>query len=233
MTNIQQNLTTILNQIREYESRYHRTPGAVNLLAVSKGQSSARMKAALAAGQLAFGENYLQEALTKMQELAQSNIDMSSIEWHFIGKIQSNKTKNIATHFSWVHSVSEFNIAKRFSEQRPEHLPPLNICFEVNVSQETTKSGVRPDELFSLVKSCALLPRLRLRGLMAIPAPAPTVTEQRIAFQTLHELWQQCRDQGFLFDTLSMGMSEDFEAAIAEGATIVRIGTALFGHRET
>lgn len=220
------NLVRIKSLIAEYEQTYRRPNGAVCLLAASKGQPLEKLMQIYAAGQRDFGENYLQEALTK---IAASN--HPDIIWHFLGPIQRNKTRKIAEHFTWVHSVDNELIAKRLNEQRPEHLPPLNICLEVNVSDEPTKAGVQPNEVLALARYCLSLPRLRLRGLMAIPLAHENVELQRQEFKKLARLQQMLRDNQIDVDTLSMGMSNDFEAAIAEGATIVRIGTALFGSR--
>jgi PLP dependent protein len=223
---IAQNLAAIQAKINAAEIAYQRTPGSVQLLAASKAQSIENIEAAYAAGQRLFGENYLQEALSKIEALAHSNI-----EWHFIGPIQSNKTRKIAAHFAWVHSVADLKIAERLNEQRPSHLSPLNICIEVNVDNEDTKHGVLPADVFPLAIACVQLPRLKLRGLMAIPAQTENVAAQRTAFARLQTLWQEMRAHGFDIDTLSMGMSQDFEAAIAEGSTMIRIGTAIFGAR--
>lgn len=217
------NLTTIKNQISEYEKKYSRPADSVSLLAVSKKQSADKIREAYAAGQRAFGENYLQEALQKMQSLADLKI-----EWHFIGPIQSNKTKKIAEHFHWVQSVDSLKIAQRLNDQRPDHLPPLNICLEINISGEASKSGVAPHEAAALATACRELPRLKLRGLMTIPASGNAARQQ---FHLMFELFQQLNLAGHALDTLSMGMSDDYEAAIAEGSTLVRIGTALFGER--
>lgn len=184
------------------------------------------MQEAYDAGQRAFGESYLQEALPKLEAFANQ-----PIEWHFIGKLQSNKTRKIAEHFAWVHSVDNMKIAKRLNEQRPAHLPPLNICIEVNVSHEKAKVGIDLTELRSLVDYCLTLPRLHLRGFMTIPAETSVFEEQRQAFHLLNEAYQTLRKAGLPLDTLSMGMSLDFEAAIAEGSTLVRIGSSLFGPR--
>lgn len=199
----------------------------VTLIAVSKAQTAERMRALAVAGQRAFGESYLQEALPKMMALA----DLP-LEWHFIGPIQSNKTRLIAERFSWVHSIDRLKIAERLSAQRPVHLPPLNVCIEVNVSGEASKGGVAPVDLAAVAIAVARLPHLRLRGLMAIPAASTDRAQQRAAFHQVGELLRQLRLDGLSLDTLSMGMSNDFEAAIAEGATHVRIGTALFGERQ-
>ena len=220
------NLNALLSRIRHAEQRFHRPPGAVTLLAVSKGQSAALIAAVAAAGQLRFGESYLQEALLKLEALQQL-----ALEWHFIGPIQTNKTRGIATHFSWVHSVDRLKIAQRLSEQRPPQLPPLNICLEVNISQEPSKHGLSLVELPAVAHAVAGLPRLRLRGLMAIPAPAEDFAAQRRPFARLRALQEELITTGLDLDTLSMGMSADWEAAIAEGATLVRVGTALFGPR--
>ena len=222
------NLITIQNQIAAYEKKYGREAGSVQLLGVSKGQSIAKMAEAYQAGLTRFGENYLQEAQTKMAALSDK-----TIEWHFIGNIQSNKTRKIAELFSWVESVNHIDIAKRLNDQRPSHLPPLNICIEINISHETSKHGIATMDLMPLIHACLALPQLKLRGLMVIPAPQQHAdfTLQRETFHQLNMLWQLLRKQGVILDTLSMGMSDDFEAAIAEGATQVRIGTALFGKR--
>lgn len=203
-----------------------RNPHAVLLLAVSKTQPPEAIREAFQAGLHDVAENYLQEALDKQPQLA----DLP-LRWHFIGPIQSNKTRPIAESFDWVHSVDRLKIAQRLSEARPAHLPPLNICLQVNVSGEVSKSGCLPEELTDLARAASQLPRLRLRGLMAIPAPAADVEQQRAPFRQLRELMDRLKQQGLALDTLSMGMSEDFPAAIAEGATIVRIGTAIFGPR--
>lgn len=223
-------LPNLLAQIAATQALYHRAPHAVSLLAVSKHQSVDKMRAVYEQGQRLFGENYLQEALSKMMQLRDC-----AIEWHFIGPIQRNKTRKIAEHFAWVQSVDKGYIAKRLHEQRPESLPPLNICIEVNMNNETSKSGVSPDELFPLLDECLTYSMLSLRGLMAIPAPQTTFDQQCETFRAVHALWVSAReylgDRAPQFDTLSMGMSLDFEAAIKEGATMVRVGTGLFGAR--
>jgi pyridoxal phosphate enzyme (YggS family) len=203
-----------------------RDAAAVRLLAVSKTFDWPAVRALAEAGQHAFGENYLQEALEKQAALR----DLP-LEWHFIGPIQSNKTRPIAEQFSWVHSIDRLKIAERLSAQRPAGLPPLQVCIEVNVSGEASKGGVAPAELPALADAVAGLPRLKLRGLMAIPAPTPDEVAQRAAFRQVREQLDALRARGHALDTLSMGMSADLEAAILEGATIVRIGTALFGER--
>lgn len=224
MSTIHDNIAKVRARIREAAQYCGREPADVQLLAVSKTKPAGALREAFACGQRDFGENYLQEALAKQAELA----DLDLV-WHFIGPIQSNKTKPLAEHFAWVHSVDRLKIAERLSAQRPAHLPPLNICLQVNVSLEPSKSGCAPEELPALAAAVAALPNLRLRGLMAIPEPTPDVAAQRAAFARLREL----KDSLPLpLDSLSMGMSDDLEAAIAEGATWVRIGSALFGARD-
>lgn len=203
-----------------------RTVNDIQLLAVSKTFPAMALREAYQAGQRQFAESYLQEAqgkLATLQDLA--------IEWHFIGPIQSNKTRIIAEHFAWVHSVDRLKIAERLSAQRPQHLPPLQLCLQVNISQEASKSGVSPDQLSELAQATIQLPGLTLRGLMAIPAPSDDVAVQRAAFAQLRELKDQLNQQGLQLDTLSMGMSHDFAAAIQEGATLIRVGSAIFGNR--
>ncbi|MEZ5574450.1 MAG: YggS family pyridoxal phosphate-dependent enzyme, partial [Candidatus Competibacteraceae bacterium] len=219
-------LHAVLGRIRAAEQRFQRPPGSVRLLAVGKTQPAAAIAALAAAGQRDFGENYFQEALDKMTELA-----TLELEWHFIGPMQANKTRGIAEHFAWVHSVDRLKIAERLSAQRPDHLPPLNVCLQVNIDREPTKHGLDEAELAEVAHAVATLPRLRLRGLMAIPAPAAEFTAQRRPFAQLRKLRERLADAGLVLDTLSAGMSDDLEAAIAEGATLVRIGTALFGSR--
>jgi pyridoxal phosphate enzyme (YggS family) len=226
---IADNLNSIKQRIREFEIKYHREPNSVLLIAASKTQSIKTILEAYHAGQAYFGENYLQEALDKMSTL--SSMGINTIDWHFIGPLQSNKTRKIAEHFSWVHSVDSAKNAQRLNDQRPMHLPPLNICIEVNISHEASKSGIASDQLEGLAKLCASLPQLKLRGLMAIPEPEENLEQQRLSFRKLHTLYQSLNQAGYSLDSLSMGMSEDFEAAIAEGSTMVRIGTALFGPR--
>lgn len=200
--------------------------GEVTLLAVSKAQTAEKLREAHQAGQTKFGENYLQEALHKKIELADLNI-----EWHFIGPIQSNKTQPIAQHFSWVHGVDRLKIAQRLSDARPGDLAPLQICLQVNISGEDSKSGVAPNELLDLVKAVAALPKLTLRGLMTIPEPTDDETLQRQQFKQMRDLLNGLKKEGFALDTLSMGMSSDYKIAIEEGATIVRIGSGIFGAR--
>ena len=196
------------------------------MLAVSKTWPVDRVIEAAGAGQRAFGENYVQEGVDKT--LATVDLDLT---WHFIGPLQSNKTRPVAEHFAWVHSIERLKIAERLSAQRPPALPVLQVCVQVNVSGEASKSGCAPDEALALCRAVAALPSLRLRGLMAIPEATDDVAAQRAAFRRLRDVYNQARDAGIALDTLSMGMSHDLEAAVAEGATIVRIGTAIFGER--
>ena len=198
----------------------------MRLLAVSKTWPAESVREAAAVGQRAFGESYVQEAIDKLDALAGLGL-----EWHFIGPLQSNKTRSVANAFAWVHSVDRLRIAQRLSEQRDVHLPPLQVCIQVNVSGEASKSGVAPDALPELARAVAALPRLQLRGLMTIPEATADVAVQRARFATLRQLKDGLVDSGLPLDTLSMGMSDDLEAAIAEGATIVRVGTAIFGSR--
>ena len=222
---IHNRLKHIIAQIRQAEIAYRRKPGSVLLLAVSKTKPARDIAEAYQAGQRHFGESYCQEALKKQRELGAFDIT-----WHFIGPIQSNKTKALATYFDWVHSVDSFKIAKRLSEQRPSALPPLNICLQVNISGELSKSGIDLNELQQLCKQVAVLPNIMLRGVMAIPMPEEDFDLQRLPYKTLYQTVEQLKIPGL--DTYSFGMSGDLIAAIAEGATIVRIGTALFGERK-
>lgn len=227
MTAILSNLQATREAIEQATKAAHRNVTEVRLLAVSKTFPAAAVREAYQAGQTAFGENYLQEALEKMAALR----DLP-LEWHFIGPVQSNKTRAIAENFAWVHSVDRLKIAERLSAQRPPLLPPLNVCLQVNVSGEESKSGVAPDEVAQLAQQVASLPRLKLRGLMSIPSPSTDEASQRIPFAQMQALLKQLNSEGGALDTLSMGMSHDFPAAILEGATIVRIGTAIFGTRD-
>lgn len=224
MSTLADNLSTLAARIQAAATAAGRDPAAIQLLAVSKTKPASAVREAFAAGVRDIGENYLQEALGKQAELA----DLP-LTWHFIGPIQSNKTRAIAEHFDWVHSVDRLKIAQRLSEQRPDHLAPLNLCLQVNVSGEASKSGCTPQELPALAQAVAALPRLRLRGLMAIPEPTDDRAAQDAAFARVRELQDSL---GLGLDTLSMGMSHDLESAIAQGATWVRIGTALFGARD-
>jgi pyridoxal phosphate enzyme (YggS family) len=204
-----------------------RPRNTVGLLAVSKTFPASAVRAVYGLGQRAFGENYVQEGVAKMDALR----DLNDVEWHLIGPLQSNKTGLAAERFGWVHTVDRLRIAERISAGRPPPLPPLNVCVQVNISSEATKSGVAPDEAVALACQVARLPRLALRGLMGIAAPSPVVATRHAQYRILRVLLQGCRDAGLAVDTLSMGMSDDLEAAIVEGATIVRVGTAIFGPR--
>ncbi|NML13901.1 YggS family pyridoxal phosphate-dependent enzyme [Azohydromonas caseinilytica] len=228
MTGIVQNLQHTRERIAAACAAAGRPGQDVTLLAVSKTFGADAVREAQAAGQRAFGENYVQEALDKIAALADLRSDL---EWHLIGPLQSNKTRVVAESFDWVHSVDRFKIAERLSAQRPDHLPPLQLCLQVNVSGEASKSGVAPEEVAALASQVARLPKLRLRGLMSIPEPAADFESQRAPHRVLHALLRELQQQGLALDTLSMGMSADLEAAVAEGATIVRIGTAIFGGR--
>lgn len=226
MTSISERLQAVTERLHAAENAAGRASGSVSLVAVSKTQPAEAIREAHAAGQRAFGENYLQESLEKMAALA----DLP-LEWHFIGPIQSNKTRPIAEHFAWVHGVDRLKIAQRLSDARPENMPPLDICIEVNVSGEESKGGVSPAEVKTLADAIVKLPRIRLRGLMSIPEPTDDIALQHRQFRMLREHFEALNASGHTLDTLSMGMSEDFPVAIAEGATIVRIGTAIFGPR--
>lgn len=225
MATIADNLQRVKARIAHAAQAARRDPAAVTLLAVSKAHPLARIEEAIAAGQRAFGENYVQEALDKMDALAKNE----RLEWHLIGPLQSNKTKTVAERFDWIQTLDRVKIANRLSEHRPVHLPPLNVLIQVNVSGEASKSGLAVEEIAGFGQAVAALPRLRLRGLMAIPQPGPDVAAQ---FSRMRELYGKLR-QDLGLDTLSMGMSDDMESAIAEGATLVRIGTAIFGQRTT
>jgi pyridoxal phosphate enzyme (YggS family) len=221
-----QHWQTTRERIRDAALRYGRAPEQVGLIAVSKGQPAAKLRPIAAAGQRDFGENYLQEALDKMTALGEL-----SLTWHFIGQIQANKTRPIAEHFAWVHTVDRERIAVRLNEQRPHHAPPLNICIQVLLEEEPGKGGVRESELLPLALRIRELPRLRLRGLMCIPPHREAFADQVALFQRLAELLATLNAHDLALDTLSMGMSADLEAAVAAGATWVRIGTAIFGAR--
>lgn len=222
------NLSDVTNRIQKSAQQCQRDPQSITLLAVSKTWPAEKLQQLYQAGQRAFGENYLQEALTKIKQLEALEID-----WHFIGPIQSNKTKDIAEHFDWVHSVGRLKIAERLSRQRPEHYPNLNICIQVNIDQEVSKSGIEPSALLSTAKQIADLPRLDLRGIMIIPAKTGDPVQQRTAFHRASMLFEQLQQQHPNIDTLSMGMSNDLDIAIEQGSTLVRVGSALFGQRTT
>ena len=224
---INRNLQSLYNQILGAEQKYGRQAGSVTLLAVSKTRTTDEIHTAMESGQLQFGESYLQEALRKIQEIGDPRLC-----WHFIGPIQSNKTRGIAEYFSWVHSVDRDKIARRLNDQRPPSLPPINICLELNISGESTKSGIDPEVLPEMADHISSLPRLKLRGLMTMPAPIEDFQTQRDTFRRVRKYFEQLQAAGHDLDTLSMGTTNDMEAAIAEGATIVRIGTAIFGPRE-
>ncbi|KQQ33894.1 alanine racemase [Duganella sp. Leaf126] len=229
MSSIPKNLQAVTASIVAAAAEAGRAADTVRLLAVSKTFGPQAVQQAVAAGQRAFGENYLQEGVDKIGAL--KALGAPALEWHFIGPIQSNKTRPIAEHFDWVHTVERIKIAQRLSEQRPAGLAPLQICLQVNISGEASKSGVAPHELAALAHDVAALPNLALRGLMAIPEPADQFDQQRAAFARLRALYDQLRADGLALDTLSMGMSSDLRAAIVEGATIVRVGSAIFGAR--
>ena len=228
MTDVAKNLANVKSRIAQAEKNYDREPGSVTLIAVSKTKPVSLIQQAIAAGQKVFGENYVQEAVSKKQALQEFEL-----EWHFIGPIQSNKTRLLAENFDWIHSVDRLKIAQRLSEQRPDNMPPISMMLQVNISQETSKSGVEPEALESLVESVLQLPKVSLQGFMAIPAKTTSFEEQRIAFRQLAELRDNIQnDLKISLPCLSMGMSGDMEAAIAEGATHIRIGTDIFGARE-
>ncbi|WP_148861518.1 YggS family pyridoxal phosphate-dependent enzyme [Marinobacter fonticola] len=231
MGSIADNIGGVTRRIQKATKAANRPENSVRLLAVSKRKPAGDVRSAAAAGQRAFGENYVQEALEKMAALA----DIPRLEWHFIGPIQSNKTRDIAVHFDWVHSVDRLKIARRLSDQRPEDKPPLNICLQVNVDNEETKSGTTLESIPQLATDVLQLPNVRLRGLMAIPDPDQSEESLRARFRALASMLNQLRHAhpgATGLDTLSMGMSGDLDLAIEEGATIVRVGTALFGARE-
>lgn len=224
---ISTNLASVNHKIRQLSDDYNRLPASVDLLAVSKTFPADHIRQAYTAGQRAFGENYVDEALAKINTL--SDLD---IAWHYIGPIQSNKTRKIAENFHWVHSLASEKHARRLSEQRPVTLPPLNVCIQVNISDESSKSGVDANDAKILAANLQDLPGLRLRGIMGIPAKTASLEEQRRAFSSLASIYRQLQTMYQNVDTLSMGMSGDMEAAIAEGSTMVRIGTAIFGARQ-
>jgi len=226
MTTIASNLQAVRAAVAETAIAAGRTADEICLLAVSKTFPAAAIREAYQAGLTHFAESYVQEALAKITALQ----DLA-IEWHFIGPVQSNKTRAIAENFAWVHSVDRLKVAERLSAQRPAHLPPLQLCLQVNISDEGSKSGVAPDEALGLANAIGSLPNMSLRGLMTVPAPSDDIAVQRAAFASLRTLYDQINRQGFQLDTLSMGMSHDFASAIAEGSNMVRIGSAIFGKR--
>lgn len=226
MNEIAQRFDRLKKHIAALETHHSRPAGCVTLLAVSKKQSAGTVRSAFDAGVRLFGENYLQEARDKILQLH----DLP-IEWHFIGQLQSNKTRGVAEHFAWVHSVSSLKQTERLNDQRPDHLPPLNICLQVNLRPGDNRGGAEQCNLAAIADACVRLPRLRLRGLMSLPVLTDNPTQQRDAFHQLHQCYLALKAQGFPLDTLSAGTTHDYEAAIAEGSTMVRIGTALFGPR--
>jgi PLP dependent protein len=223
---IQSKLETVRDCINQAATKYNRSEESVRLLAVSKTRTSDEILAAYNCGQQRFGESYLQEAINKIDQLRDK-----SIEWHFIGRIQSNKTRTIAEKFDWVHSIDKLKHAQRLSDQRPETMAPLNICLQINIDNEDSKGGVRPCDAAEVIEQISQLPKLQLRGLMTLPSPRIGVDEQRKPFRRLRELRDKLATADLPLSTLSMGMSDDMEAAIAEGSTIVRVGTAIFGPR--
>lgn len=223
---ISQNLATLRQQIQDYAYQAKRSD--VKLLAVSKTKPTAAIQAAIDAGQRAFGENYVQEGVEKVQFFA----NQPDLEWHFIGALQSNKTRVVAEHFDWVQTIDRLKIAERLNEQRPAELAPLNVLIQINISDEQSKSGIAPNELMPLAYAISALPRLKLRGLMAIPQPESVPERQKIALNAMYSLFQQLQAEFDGIDTLSMGMSDDMQAAIECGSTMVRIGTAIFGARD-
>ena len=225
---IADNLQAVRQRIERAAREYPRDPASIRLIAVSKTFTPASMAAAAVAGQIDFGESYVQEAVEKIQALADRR---ALLQWHFIGPLQSNKARQVAEQFDWVHSIDRLKIAQRLSDLRPPELPDLQVCIQVNIDGEATKSGVGPDDLPALARAVNGLPRLRLRGLMCIPAPTGAPALQRRAFARVAALADALRSSGIAIDTLSMGMSDDLESAIAEGATMVRVGTAIFGGR--
>lgn len=229
MTMISDNLHQVQARIRITASAAGRDPASVQLLAVSKTFGADAVRAAFAAGQRAFGENYIQEAVDKISALSDLR---SQLQWHCIGPIQSNKTRPVAEHFDWVHTVDRLKIAQRLSDQRPAALPPLQVCIQVNVDGGATKSGVAPDEALALAREVAALPRLQLRGLMCIPEPATDFVAACAVFTRARAIFDAINAQGLGLDTLSMGMSADLEAAIHSGSTLVRVGSAIFGARD-
>ncbi len=226
MNSIAKRLAQIRARITQAEQDYQRPPGSVKLLAVSKTWPLADLQTLQELGQRCFAENYLQDALPKIAGLN------DSIAWHFIGPLQSNKTRPVAEHFHWLHTLERLKIARRLNDQRPASLPPLNVCIQVNISADPDKAGIAPEAAEALARDLAELPHLRLRGLMTLPRREQDFERQRRPFRELHSLYQQLREDGFDLDTLSMGMTSDLEAAIAEGSTLVRIGSGLFGPRK-
>ena len=226
MIGVTENLALISDLLQKAANEAGRDPASVNLLAVSKKQPLDKIRQAAAAGQRNFGENFVQEGVEKIEALAEFDLT-----WHFIGHLQSNKTRTVAEYFDWVHTIDKLKTARRLSDQRPDHLAPLNVCLQVNVDAEASKSGIAPAELPGLASACMELPGIRLRGLMCLPAIREDFEGQRVPFAALRHMAEELRQGGIDTDTLSMGMTADYRAAVFEGATIVRIGTALFGER--
>lgn len=224
---ISQNLATVLAQISHFSREYQREENAVKLLAVSKTKPVEAIQCAIESGQRAFGENYVQEGVDKILHFASHKM----LEWHFIGALQSNKTRLVATHFDWVQTIDRLKIAERLNAQRPNDLPPLNVLIQINISDESSKAGISPAEMLPLAHEIAKLPRLKLRGLMAIPKPEEDIAQQKYAFTQMQQLFRQLQAEFNDIDTLSMGMSDDMSSAIECGSTMVRIGTAIFGTR--
>ncbi len=227
MQKIDENLTKVTARVQHAAHQAGRNPNEIRLVAVSKTHPAGVVAQAWRHGQRCFGESYLQEALAKQSQLG----PLEGLEWHFIGPIQSNKTRAVAQHFAWAHCVDRERIARRLSAQRPPELPDLQVCIQINIDQEASKAGVSLDELPDLAHQVAALPRLQLRGLMAIPAPSQGEAQQRASFARVREALEALQAQGLALDTLSMGMSGDLEAAVAEGATLIRVGTDIFGPR--
>jgi pyridoxal phosphate enzyme (YggS family) len=228
MATIANNLQLVRDRIQQACSQVGRAPESVTLLAVSKTFLAVTVREAFDVGQRCFGENYVQEAVDKIAELTDLR---SQITWHLIGPLQSNKTRVVAEHFDWVHTIDRLKIAQRLSEQRPAHLPPLQVCVQVNTSGEASKSGVAPEDALALAQAVSALPRLQLRGVMALPAPSDDPAVQTESLRQVRVAFELLRSEGLPLDTLSMGMSSDLESAIEQGSTLVRVGTALFGHR--
>lgn len=231
MATIKENIQFIQNRIIATAQQCDRDPNTIKLIAVSKTKPTHLIEEAILSGQTLFGENYVQEGTEKIHYF-KASLPNTSLEWHFIGALQSNKTKLVAENFDWVHTVDRLKIAQRLSEQRPDHLPKLNVLIQVNISLEETKSGIKPDEISELAREIALLPNLKLRGLMAIPKIVPDYEGQLEIFNKMHLLYQELQHNIAGIDTLSMGMTDDMDAAIIAGSTMIRIGTAIFGARE-
>ncbi len=228
---IKENIHQIKQRITAIAQQCERDPKQIQLIAVSKTKPISAIKEAIEAGQRLFGENYVQEGIAKI-EYFQKNHTNLDLEWHFIGPLQSNKSKLVAENFSWVHTIERDKIAKRLNEQRPNHLPAMNVLIQINISNEVSKSGIAPDEMFNLAKIIQELPNLKLRGLMAIPAETSDLQQQIVTFKRMYDLYIQLQNRYENIDTLSMGMTHDMQAAITAGSTMVRIGTAIFGARE-